>query len=113
MDLLAQAKSFTIHQRNIQSLAIKLLNVKRNLWNVIMCNIPKIFHTDFQFMVINRFCERLHSTRRYCLNSLGYFASKVCDTIPSEIKNINYLQKIKTDIRKWAPENFFVCLSKL
>ena len=41
VDLLAKDKSFTIHQRNIQSLAIELFKVKRNLSNVIMCNILK------------------------------------------------------------------------
>ena len=39
VDLLVKDKSFTIHQRNIQSLAIELFKVKRNLSNVIMCNI--------------------------------------------------------------------------
>ena len=41
MDLLPKGKSFTIHQRNIQSLAIELFKVKRNYSNVIMCNILK------------------------------------------------------------------------
>ena len=45
------------------------------------------------------------NTRRYGLNSLSYFAPKICDKIPLEIKNINYVQKFKTEIRKWAPEN--------
>ena len=33
-DLLKKYKSFTIHQRNIQSLAIDLFNVKGNLSNI-------------------------------------------------------------------------------
>ena len=41
VDLLVKDKSFTIHQRNIQSLAIELFKVKRNLSNVIMYNIFK------------------------------------------------------------------------
>ena len=45
------------------------------------------------------------NARRYGLNSLSYFAPKVWDMIPLEIKNINSLQKFKTEIRKWAPEN--------
>ena len=35
-DFLAKGKSFTIHKRNIQSLAIELLKVKRNLSNMIL-----------------------------------------------------------------------------
>ena len=49
-------------------------------------------------------------TPRYSLTSLSYFAPKVLDMIPSEIKNINSLQKFKTEIRKWAPENCFCYL---
>ena len=45
------------------------------------------------------------NTRRFGLNSLSYFAPKVWDMIPLEIKNINSLQKFKTEIRKWALEN--------
>ena len=41
MDLFAKGKSFVIHQRNIQSLVTELFKVKRNLSNVIMCNILK------------------------------------------------------------------------
>ena len=44
-------------------------------------------------------------TRRYDLNSLSYFAPKVWDMIPSEIKNINSLQKFKIEIKEWTPEN--------
>ena len=45
------------------------------------------------------------STRSYRLNSLRYFAPKVWDVIPLEIKSINSLKKFKTEIRKWALEN--------
>ena len=41
VDLLAKDKSLTINQTNIQSLAIELFKVKRNLSNVIMRNIIK------------------------------------------------------------------------
>ena len=41
VDLLVKDKSFSIHQRNIPSLAIELFKVKQNLSNVIMCNIFK------------------------------------------------------------------------
>ena len=45
------------------------------------------------------------NTRRYGLNSLIYFAPNVWDMIPLEIKNIHSLEKLKAEIRKWAPEN--------
>ena len=71
VDLLAKGKQFTIHQRNIQSLAIELFTAKRNLSN--------------------------------------YFALKVWDMIPSEIDNINSLQKFKTEIRNGLWKTCYLC----
>ena len=105
VDLLAKDKSFTIHQRNIQSLAIELFKVKQNLSNVIMCNILKTRTLTYNLRSQTDFVRDCVNTRRYGLNSLSHFARKIWDMIPLEIKNINSLQKCKTEIRKWAPEN--------
>ena len=105
VDLLVKDKSFTIDQRNIHPLAIELFKVKRNLSNVIMCNISKARTLTYNVRSQTDFVRDYVNTRRYGLNSLTYFAPKVWDIIPLEIKNINSLQKFKTEIRKWAPEN--------
>ena len=113
--LLVKDKSFTIHQRNIQSLAVELFKVKRNLSNVIMCNIFKKRTLTYNLRSQTDFVRDCVNTRRYGLNSLSYFAPKVWDTIPLEIKNINSFQKFKTEIRKWAPKNCscYLCRSYL
>ena len=80
VDLLAKNKSFTIHQKNIQSLAIELFKNKRNLSNVIMCNILKTKNTDLRFTITDRSCERLRQyttlwsefTRLFRSKGLGY-----------------------------------------
>ena len=80
VDLLPKDKSITIHQGNIQSLVIELFKVKRNLLNVIMCNILKTENTGLQFTVTDRFCERLRQhttlwsefTKLFRSKSLGY-----------------------------------------
>ena len=46
-ELLTKDKSFCIHHRNIQSLAIKLFKVKNNLSNRIMCDIFKTRNFDY------------------------------------------------------------------
>ena len=105
VDLLVKDKSFTIHQRNIQSLAVELFKVKRNLSNVIMWNIFKKRTLTYILRSQIDFVRDSVNTRRYGLHSLSYFAPKVWYMIPLEIKNINSFQKFKTEIRKWAPEN--------
>ena len=47
----------------------------------------------------------VNNTRRCGLNSLKYFAPKVWDMVPLEIKNVHFFQKFKAKIRKWVPEN--------
>ena len=103
--LLAKGKSFTIHQRNIQTLAIELFNVKRNLSNVIVCNILKTRTLTYNLGSQTDFVRDCVNARRHGLNSPSYFERKVWNMIALEKKIINSLQKFKTEIRKWAPEN--------
>ena len=70
-----------------------------------MCNIFKKRTITYNVRSQTGFVGDCVNTRRYGLNSLSYFAPKVWDMIPLEINNINSLQKFKTEIRKWAPEN--------
>ena len=77
VDLLAKDKSFTIHQRNIQSLTIKLFKVKRNLSNEIICNILKTRTLTYNLQSQTDFMRDCINTRHYGLNSRNYFAPKV------------------------------------
>ena len=65
-----QRKSFTIHQK---------LKFKRNLSNVIMCNILKIRTLTYTLRSQTDFPRECVNTLRYGLNSLSYFAPKVWD----------------------------------
>ena len=69
---------------------LKSRTLTYNLWS----------QTDFMRGSIN--------ARSYGLNSLSYFAPKVRDVIPLELKDINSLQKSKTEIRKWPLENLYL-----
>ena len=76
-----------------------------------MCNILKTRDLTYNFRSQTDFVRDCVNTRRYGLNSLSYFAPKIWHMIPLEIKNINSLQKFKTEIRKWASENcsYYLC----
>ena len=74
VDLLVKDKSFTVYQRNIQSLAIELFKVRRNLSNMIMCNILKKRTLTYNLRSQAYFVRDCVNTRRYGLNSLSYFA---------------------------------------
>ena len=82
VDMLAKDNSFTIHQRNIQSLAIEIFKVKRNFLNVIMCNILKTKTLTYNLRSQTEFVRDCVDTRRYGPNSLSYSAPKIWDMIP-------------------------------
>ena len=90
-----ESQSFTIHQKNI---AIELFKVKRNLSNVIMCNIFETRTMIYNLRSQTNFVRDCINTQCYGLNSQSYFALKVWDMVPSEINNVNSLQKFKTEI---------------
>ena len=78
---------------------------RQNLTNVIMCNILITRILTYNLWSQTDFVRDCINKQHYGLNPLSYFAPKVCNMIPLEIKNLNYIQKFKTGIRKWAPEN--------
>ena len=53
-------------------------------------------NTDFAKSSVN--------TSRFGLNSLRYFALKVWNIVPSDIKNANNINIFKNKIRKWEPK---------
>ena len=60
-----------------------------------MCNILKTRTLTYNLRSQTDFVRDCVNTGRHGLNSLSYFAPKVWDMIPLEIKNINYFQNLK------------------
>ena len=102
---IVQIASANIHEKNIQSLSIKLFKVNRIFSNVIRCNIFKTRTLTYNSWSEPDFETDCVNAQRCRLNSLSYFTPKFWDVVLLEMKNVNYLQKLKTQIRKCAPEN--------
>ena len=103
-DLLKKGNSFTVHHRNIQSLAIELFTIKKNLSNTIMNDILQSRTLTYNLRSQTDFVRSFVNTSRFGQNSPPYFASKVWNIIPLYIKNISYLRIFKNKIRKWEPK---------
>ena len=103
-DLLKKGNSFTVHHRNIQSLAIELFKIKKNLSNTIMNDILQSRTLTYNLRSQTDFVRSFVNTSRFGQNSPPYFASKVWNIIPLYIKNISYLRIFKNKIRKWEPK---------
>ena len=103
-ELLKKDSSFTVHRRSIQSLAIELFKVKVNLSNKIMDDILQTRTLPYNLRSNTDFARISVNTSRFGLNSLRYFASKVWNIVPSDIKNASNLNIFKNKIRKWEPK---------
>ena len=85
--LLKKDNSFTVHHRNIQSLATELFKVKDNLSNTVMNDILQTRSLPYNLRSQTDFVRSFVNTSRFGLNPLRYFASKVWNIVPSDIKN--------------------------
>ena len=111
-DLLKKDRSFTIHQRNIQSLAIESFKVKGNLSNNNMYDIFQTRKINYNLSWQTDFASICVNTNKFGLNVLRHFASKVWSMVPLEIKNSGSVEIFKTKIRNWEPQDCYCHLCK-
>ena len=100
-NLLELDNSVSIHHRNIRLLSIELYKVKLNSSNQVM---PELFHLrniNYDFRSQTDF--ELKPIYAYGLRSLKYFAPKIWNIVPIDIRNSDSLSETTTKIKPWKP----------
>ena len=102
-ELLDKDNSVTIHQRNIQLVAIEMFKATKELG-------PRIVRDLFSFNQNKKrdktFLRPNVNYKNTGENTIRYFGPIVWDEmLPSDFKKIETLDKFKTAIKKWKPEN--------
>ena len=46
------------------------------------------------------------NSKHFRISSLKYMTAKVWDMVPNDMKNVNYIEVFKNNVKKWKPVNF-------
>ena len=102
-ELLRKDNAVTIHEKNLQVLAIEMYKVKIGLAPTIMKEIFEINkNTKYNLRKISEFIRGKPHTVTYGTQSLSYLGPKLWEMIPNDIKNSRSVTKFKSKIKKWT-----------
>ena len=102
-DLLALDKSFCIHHRNLQKLAIEMYMVKQNISTTLFQELfPKY---DNSYNLRNNRCWQTSYVRTvgFGTETLSFRGQKTWDLLPETIKNSENLAQFKSRVKNWTP----------
>jgi len=104
--LLTKDNSVSIHNRNLQALAIEMFKVYMEQGPDILQDVfPKNSQPEYNLRNRFYFAPRSIKTVHYGDNSLRHLGPKIWELIPSHIKDTDSVEIFKNRIKNWIPEN--------
>ena len=101
-ELLEKDNTVSVHQRNLQFLAIESYKVANGISPDLMKEVFPL-NDDSGYNLRNKrtFKSRRVKSMRYGTDSLAYLAPKIWELVPNEIKAVESLASFKSAIKKW------------
>ena len=102
-ELLIKDNSFTIHERNVQTLAIELYKVVNGLSPEIMKHVSPL-KESIRYPSENILITRNVNSVKYGTGTLAHLGPKIWGIIPNDIKSEPSLNIFKKKIKRWKPD---------
>ena len=112
--LLEKDNSVSIHQRNLQILAIEMFKVSNGLSPVLMNDIFKLRgEQTYNLRKLSQFYRPKVNSVYNGTESVSFLGPIIWDLVPNEVKDIGNLAAFKKAIKKWSPERCPCSLCKV
>ena len=103
-ELLEKDGSVTIHDRNLQKLAIEMFKVKHNLSPLPVQEIFSIQNTTYNLRNNRNWQIPRVRTVNYGTDTIRYRGPITWELLPVELKNMESLINFKREVKKWKPQ---------
>ena len=104
-DLLGKGRSVSTHHRNLRTLAVELFKFFKGLSPVIFAEVfPVRQQSKYNMWNYSYFAMPCAKMVKHELGSLPYIGSKLWNSIPSHMKDIESVNEFKLAIKTWKPD---------
>ena len=104
-ELLSEDKSFIVHPKDVQKLAIEMFKVKNELCPQIMLGLFKEVMHPYNFrngLICGSYKTK---TVRYVTDTITYLGPKIWSIIPDKIRESTSLETFRKKIKLWKPKS--------
>ena len=102
-ELLQRDNSVTIHQKNIQALAIMMYKVVNNIAPTIVSELFSFSNVNYSLRSGSQFHQPSANTVWNGQETISYLGPKIWNMVPEEMKQKSSLFAFKRDIKQWVP----------
>ena len=101
-ELLKKVGSVSIEKKNIQSLAVEMCAISRNISPLIMNdNFKQKGNSQYNLRQISEFSRPLLKSVHHGSESVSFLGPKIWDRLPDDYKDIGSLNTFLKKIKKW------------
>ena len=104
-ELLQRDNSVTIHQKNIQALAIMMYKVVNSITPTIVSELFSYSNVNYNLRSGSQFHQPSANTVWNGQETISYLGPKIWNMVPEEMKQKSSLFAFKREIKQWVPDN--------